>query len=309
MTLWGSGRLTALIGAAVFVAGCGGAGSTGVPRGVTAQAHRATSGDLLYVVSSKVVYFVSYPSGEPVGQLTGFGTPSHLYGLCSDNKGDVFVTGALQGNQWEVVEFAHGGTTPINTFPVNASSCSWDPTTGNLALVGFSNTVTIYQNATGSGQIFTDSGSSRISYCAYDNSGRLFVERAPTGGNTPLASFNGTSFSNITVNQQIPYGNFQWDGKYLAINSGARHKAQINRVQVSGSSGTVVGTVALSHRITLSGWSWIQDGTFIAPTGSSHNRAVDLWSYPAGGNPIEQIPGSVFEGRGGIEGITVSVAP
>ena len=64
-----------------------------------------------------------------MGELTG------VYGNadCSDSKGNVFISGGT-----EVVEFAHGGTTPIATYSIAyypATGCSVDPESGSLAVV------------------------------------------------------------------------------------------------------------------------------------------------------------------------------
>src|SRR5579863_782259 len=87
--------------------------------------------DLLYVSDINGVQVFSYPGLKPVGQLDAVS-----YGMCSDRAGNVFMTtesGAA------VVEFAHGGTEPIQTFDdtsieFSPYDCSVDPTTNNLAV-------------------------------------------------------------------------------------------------------------------------------------------------------------------------------
>ena len=71
--------------------------------------------DLIYISDSATydVYVYAYSQGRHdlrlVGTLTDQNNPA---GLCVDRKGDVFVT-QLYGHQ--IVEYKHGGTTPINT--------------------------------------------------------------------------------------------------------------------------------------------------------------------------------------------------
>src|SRR5579863_4376250 len=55
----------------------------------------AAGQDLLYVSDdSGVVYVLTYPAGKLVGTLSGFGGPG---GLCSDAKGNVFITDTPTG--------------------------------------------------------------------------------------------------------------------------------------------------------------------------------------------------------------------
>ena len=82
--------------AAALLAGCGGSqppivASGAMTRGRAPLQH-ATDSDLLYVVdSTRGVYVYRYPSGEEVGLLK----VNASAGLCSDKKGDVFVTDAV----------------------------------------------------------------------------------------------------------------------------------------------------------------------------------------------------------------------
>ncbi len=67
-----------------------------------------------------LVYVFSYPTGKRVGTLTGFYFPT---GECVDKHGDVWV---LNMSPEVIVEYAHGGTSPIATLddPVGGFSCS-----------------------------------------------------------------------------------------------------------------------------------------------------------------------------------------
>jgi hypothetical protein len=71
-----------------------------------------SSNVLLYVAGEGTgdEYIYDYPSGKSVGVLTGLSGPE---GGCVDAKGDVYI--AEFGND-SLVEFAHGGTKPINTY-------------------------------------------------------------------------------------------------------------------------------------------------------------------------------------------------
>lgn len=124
----------------------------------------ATAKDLLYVSSNSTgaVFVYSYPQDKLVGELTGFAGPD---GMCSDKKGDVWITNnnGLPGGD-NVVEYKHGGTKQIgsvNNADLYPVSCSVDRTTGNLA-VGDSlsygsgpGAVAIYAHAKGSATYYT----------------------------------------------------------------------------------------------------------------------------------------------------------
>jgi hypothetical protein len=74
----------------------------------------AKGGALLYVTDATYdVYAYSWPKVQPVGTLTGFNGPS---GACTDKHGDLFVVNTYAS---QVIEYAHGGTTPIATVSVD----------------------------------------------------------------------------------------------------------------------------------------------------------------------------------------------
>src|ERR1700691_6238626 len=103
-----------------MLAGCGSQAPIGAPgatpqrQAVGAYAERGKSWmlpeakdeDLLYS-GQDPVYVFSYPSGKAVGSLYT-GAPTD--GMCSDEKGDVFLTGQ-QGSS--LTEYAHGGSQPV----------------------------------------------------------------------------------------------------------------------------------------------------------------------------------------------------
>jgi hypothetical protein len=302
----------ALRTAVIFaLAGCGAAGTTSsVPSGAMTQswAHQmsGSSGDLLYVAVGRTDVFVfSYPEVKLVGDLS----VSEAWGLCSDKNGNVFVT-----EDSGVLEYAHGGTSPINTLSAHgAYSCSWDPSTGNLAVVERPFSIAIFKGANGTPQTYTDTSFLHFSYCAYDGKSNLFVTGEPTGPYSyALAELDigSGSFKTITLNKKLDYlEDLQWDGKYLAIDD-FYGTGTINRVQVSGSSGTIESTTSLGGAQFYGYWTWLQDGTFISPiyTGGQ-GKKMGFWSYSSGGKPTKKLPRSDFKSNGPIRGITVSVAP
>jgi hypothetical protein len=300
----------ALTTAVIFAfAGCGAAGTT-VPLGAMPQsrAHQmsGSSRDLLYVgAGANRVFVLAYPEGKLVGSLS---ISSRPWGLCSDTDGNVFVT-----EDSGVLEYAHGGTNPINTLSAHgAFSCSWDPSTGNLAVVERPFSIAIFKGAKGNPQTYTDTNFFNFNYCAYDDKGNLFVTGEQHGPYTyALAELDTGSggFTPITLNERVDYlDDLQWDGKYLAIDD-FYGTGTIDRVQVSGSSGTIKATTNLGGAQFYGYWTWLQNGTFISPiyTGYDKNSLMDFWSYPSGGNPKKELPHRVGGRR--IWGVTVSVVP
>ena len=107
-------------------------------------------------------------------------------GLCSDRLGNVWVANAsTESGEGYLVEYAHGGMTPIATLSDTGESpvaCSIDPSTGNLAAANCpdrdcASTVAIYARAQGTPtQIPTGpSMGDPFEYYTYDNSGNIFV--------------------------------------------------------------------------------------------------------------------------------------
>src|SRR5580658_9059494 len=110
--------------AAAVLAACGGSSQppTGAPgampqtRTIGAQRNggqrmqsEASRGDLLYVTDGELVKIYTYPQDTFVATLGNFGS---VYGMCSDVAGDVFIPEYYQNT---VLEYAHGGTSPIAT--------------------------------------------------------------------------------------------------------------------------------------------------------------------------------------------------
>src|SRR6202042_651602 len=124
-----------------------GASAGHAARGKSWMKPGTSGGDLVYISSyANAVYVYSYPAGPLVGTLTGFNNP---IGLCSDAKGNVWVTNASGGN---IVEYAHGGTSPIATLQDSGQTpedCAVDPTTGNLAVADLYSNAAIYTNDQG----------------------------------------------------------------------------------------------------------------------------------------------------------------
>jgi hypothetical protein len=118
-----------------------------------------------------------------------------------------------------------------------------------------------------------------------------------------LLPSGSSTFTNITLNGVFGPA-VHWDGQYITLNDAYPHNNVINRVQVSDSAVTVIGTTTLNRPGPLRGIYgdyWIQGATIIKTGWSS-----GLWNYPKGGRPVERyFPNRTQPHLGGV---TVSVA-
>ncbi|HVR45242.1 MAG TPA: hypothetical protein VMT95_01180 [Candidatus Binatia bacterium] len=265
---------------------------------------KATSSDLLYVIGGDRVYMLSYPTGQPFGSFSVNGPRQ----LCSDGKGNVFLT--LDSDQ--IAEYPHGSTTPIRTLSdpgEGPTGCSVDPTTGNLAVAnggsgsGSNANVVVYAGGSGSPETFTDASFAHFAFCGYDNAGNLFANGVSPSGQFRLAELpkGSSTFTDITLDKRVVGGgggSIQWDDKYMAL---AAQEGLIYRI--TGSSGHVLGTVKLKARKPYPIF-WIQGNRIVSHYAITK---LGLWKYPSGGRPISKIAGFLI-GRSGLGGVTVSVA-
>jgi hypothetical protein len=66
----------------------------------------------------------------------------------------------------------------------------------------------------------------------------------------------------------------------------------IYRLQMSGSTGTVVGTahfMGSGHGLGLQSQSWIQGNVVIAPA-RHDSKSIGFWNYPRGGKAFTVVP-------------------
>jgi hypothetical protein len=297
--------------AVALLDGCGGGSQIGnlalVDRAAAAHAapgrswmaREAKKSDLAYVsgfYGSDILAF-TYPGGKYVGSISGV---TDAQGLCAAKTGNWW---AVASGADDVLEYAHGGTTPLNTLSVTAgepAGCAVDPATGNLAvtILGTGEAV-VFTGGSGSGASITDDLSSSF-FDGYDDNGDLFVD-----GITPSDTYGvvelpkgSKTFEPITLSPSLEFsGDIQWHRNYLAVGS----DGSIYHFAIHGTRGKEVGVTQLT------GWSgsgfWIQEPDVIAIDADSGSIA-GIWKYPSGGSPIRILQGSL----GGPIGVTVSVA-
>ncbi|MBV9332571.1 MAG: hypothetical protein JO146_01045 [Candidatus Eremiobacteraeota bacterium] len=294
------------------------------PSGERAATREPT--DLLYAADGdkNAVFVFSYRGARHLATLSGFyGSP---LAVCSDRAGNVFVAVFASGGRSQIVEYAHGGTTPIQTLaaPGEPTGCSVDPSTGNLAAAIYTyssspGSVAVYPKATGTPTIYTDADVPYVNDCAYDSSGNLFVSGANNNGFAlgELPAGSGT-LQTVEVKKKIDgsfYQHIGWDGHHLAIGdfSGYSNKFVLYRMRIEGAAARVVGTThfSLSHG-NFSGDSafWIRGNQIVFVTQNYQRHVeraaqVSYWRYPEGGARIAWTRkiGSPY-----MSGVTVSVA-
>lgn len=312
---------------AFVLAGCSGAqppigtsGATQQSSMIPTRADRSGSwmlpeakrDDLLYISTTFTTYVDSYPQGKLVGELTEGG-----FYLCTDKAGNVFLS-QYTGGTYGILEYAHGGTTPIRTIKTAGPpwGCSVDPVTGDLAVAipdvatVYHGELAIYKHERGQPRVFSDESAIKyIFFCRYDPSGDLFIDGTPAYQNSPyLAELarGSKTITNLTLTGEFyADSDIEWDGSYLAVADG--FAGAVDRISVSGSSATIVSTVRLEH------WRfhpaarqvWI-DGNKLITSPGRHDAAA-IWHYPAGLEPFRRLHPDFDEQQ--VEGVVVSFAP
>lgn len=251
----------------------------------------AKTGDLLYVAGGcGSTCIVAYPSGELVGSTSGLGT----FGACGDGKGNVFIADGAA-----IDEYAHGGTTPINTFalPGRAYSCGVDPQSGNLAVayvdLSGNSGVAVFPNAQESPSYYP--ADFLPVYCGYDNNGNLFITGEGEHGDPAMAEFakGSQSLSPVSISPSPNgfAGQVQWDGKHLTLEViGVKKGVVLERLKVSGSTATVIGTTKVKGVTRTAEASWIQGDLIFIPYGvfgeGPYANKIGVWKYPRGGKLV-----------------------
>jgi hypothetical protein len=325
--------------ATIGFSGCGVAGSspTFAPKASkTADYQRsswmepAASGtDLLYIadpdIGALTVYSYTPPNYALVGVLA---TPRNAEGVCVDRAQNVFTPAEAGEGHGAVVEYAHGGTTPIailGGIPGTVENCAVDETAGTLAVPAIPADATYGQhlpqvaflkNAKGTPSLISlPKGYALLTQCAYDGSGNFFVSAyvgAQSGDKYALLELpkGRKQFVPITLDQAILFpfsGGVFWDGKYLDIADPSQDL--IYQFAISGKAGTLKAKVTLEKSYDITGF-FIDGDKLIAPAfslpgnGPSGVGIVNIYNYPAGGKKVGAITGVEYPA-----GLVVSRAP
>jgi hypothetical protein len=278
----------AAIAAAALLAGCA-SGGVVVPTQAPNAAGIAKSwmspdarpGEkLIYVSDSSTydVYVFLASRGRLVGTLTDQNNPA---GLCTDKKGDVFVT-QLYGQQ--IVEYAHGGTSPIRTLSdpgYEPGACSVDPATGNLAVANIvsdeftQGNLLVYPGATGTPTTYLPPGGASggwfsVNTVGYNNASNAYFAGICSGAFCAGVLPDGSGDTeNITLNvsPKSP-GTVQWNDAYEQMTFDDQSDGTLYSYTFNGTSGNEVGAVTLPGSTEVDG-SWI-----FSHCGVCHNYVI-----------------------------------
>ncbi len=245
-----------------------------------------------------VVDILSYPGYKLLGTLQS--AKGHVSPIAAnETNGDILIDEGC-----EIYEYAHGGKEPIAKVDAcqgygGAADYAFDPTSQNIA-VSFQNpsgggAVGIYANPSSSPTLYAVPNMQYPGFLGYDDQGNLFVEgRESSNGPYVFAELpkGSNGFNDVTLNQKLDnMGTVQWDGSYITVAAGAA----IYQIQLSGSTGTIVGQTTLGGAWAKHPWFWIQDGTVIgdhvSKTHKHNGRWLGLWNYPQGGQAFKIITG------------------
>jgi hypothetical protein len=303
--------------AAAMLAGCGSQPPIGEPgampqisaltmHGEHAKSWMLTeakSEDLLYVANFSTVNILSYPAGKLVGELKGFSANASE---CVDAKNNVCVTNF---DPPALYEYAHGGTKRIATFRLKqhgAVGCSYDKTTGDLAVIGVGSTVDIFPPGITkpktilSSKLFFDGG------CTFDSSGDLFIDglKTPTGPAALVVLPTGSrKFSTVSVDATFDDESvLACDGKHLDIISylpGKKNKPAIYLFAISGTKANKVGMARLLKADLVYQFSLYRDAAIVSSGNlKTSQRSVFFYQYVQGGKPTAQLTKNVNDARG-----------
>jgi hypothetical protein len=244
------------------------------------MASKLTKKDLLYVsnfYSSDTLVF-TYPGGKLVGTLTGVGEIA----CASATSGDWWAS----GND-EMLEYAHGGKTPIKTLSGASGPCAVDPTTGDLAVIN-GDEIIVFPGGSGSGTPYC-TGMGSAYFDSYDDRGDLFLDGVISGDTFGLVELpkGGSTCENITLSQDIEFpGGIQWYGKYLAV--GDQEAGVIYHFAIHGTNAKEIGTTELGGSSDVVQFSIQKPYVAGADAG---NENVEMWKYPAGGPVFKTLRG------------------
>lgn len=313
-------RAMGVVAAVTMLAGCGGSPYGAAPQSVLPSAGRArvmpgSSGDLIYVTTTKGVVVLSYPELKIVGSLPA----AYEYsGVCSDpNNGNVYIAESS-----DVFVYAHGGTTPIARLTPppgydDLTGCSVDRNTDNLAVVSMGGVghgaLLIYAGGQGSATALRDANLVSYRYPAYDYNGDLYFTCLTTRGEFHIDEI--PAGHNRFVQLKIPPGfsivKLQWVGTYLTFEQYTGNGSTVYQLQIKGEVGTVVGSEQFYNAGYPSNF-WQYGNGFINALGQvkpGGEKGIGLWTYPTGGIPTRKRFGVTKGKQGTITDMTVSVEP
>lgn len=270
------------------------------------------AGALLYIsdYQNDAVYTYSYPKGTYLGKLTGFNRP---YGQCVDAKGNVYIANSAGQS---VIEYAHGGTSPIATFKTTGYpiGCAVAPN-GDLAVANFETPgsgdgdVAIFTSPSGTPSTYSNAACFFMLPPAYDAKGNLFLQclSRSSASSVVYLPAGGSSLDTIAFDHTITYaGGVAWDGKYVVLTDqefGGSNAAGFYQAALHGTKLQAAGSTTLSDDCSGTYLDFVQpfvvgkkntpvnrkQGTTVIAGNSNCAKRLDIWAYPAGGAPTKTL--------------------
>ncbi|HEY1681070.1 MAG TPA: hypothetical protein VGF98_05495 [Candidatus Tumulicola sp.] len=266
----------------------------------SSMAKNVAKSELLYVSDwySSVVRMYKYPSKTLIGTITGLERPA---GMCVDKAQNVYIANSYPGN---VLEYAHGGVSPIATFDIPNESpvgCAINPVNGDLA-------VGIISGATSKGQLvvfhngksttYSEPNNWYVYFPGYDKKGNCLVQAEEPGEYYPPFTtavdelpMGGSSLVSLIMKKLTisRAGAVMFDGKNFIVGDQQSESGAPVLYQATLSGRTLTGNGIAT---TLSGQYGIQVVQPFLKTGAKgvvgadvNNDVVDTWAYPVGGSP------------------------
>lgn len=269
---------------------------------------------LMYVSdwATRDVFVYKYPRAVLVGRLTGFQRP---YGQCADAAGDIWIA---DFDASSIVEYAHGGTTPIATLATDGAAigCAVSPR-GDLAVANFTTPqgagdIQVFAHASGVPADYSNSSCYYLWAPGYDRKSNLYVEGKNSEPAVCELPAGGTSLTPVEIDQTIGSpGGVMWDGKYLTLTDqnyqGSGSTAIYQTTESASGNLTVVGTTQLTDTCKKSYADIPQpfivgfrntpiltrQGTVVIGGNVACFLRFDYWAYPfPSGNPIVVVGGA-----------------
>lgn len=265
----------------------------------------AKNADLLYVadLNRNAVLVFTYPAGLHVGTIKGMARP---HGECVDAAGDVWVTNGIAQN---IVEFAHGGTTPIATLPdPNAfpAGCAVNQTTGDLAVMNFppgsgNGDVVVYAGAKGSPRQLPASFPIVPYKGAYDDKGNLWIEGTPSdGAGVIFGEYLAIKhrWRSILLKHAIVHpGGLQWLKNELVVGDQGPidGPSTVYEFSMNGIVGKLAGTTPLTNSCNMLEFVVVAK-TVVA--GNTCQKTVRYFAFPQGGMSRKTIKSGLSQPSG-----------
>ena len=256
---------------------------------------RATSQDLLYLVGLRGIFFYSYdPDLKRVGEIN----IAHAGGLCVDMQNNVWVADTTRSR---MVEYAHGGTTPIATLTDSNAvpyACAVDPATGDLAVVravGQVADVAVYTNGQGTPKIYRDPNIPVIYSLTYAGGSNLLIDgiqdlRAPPYFLDLLPS-GGSEFQQVGTYKRL-IDQIQSDGKDVLASTNSNLIYRLYDYKMEPPAISISAGYCFKYFV-------FRTSVFVNHRKRAICDEVQIYKYPNGGSPqrtlTPQIPDEEIE--------------